>query len=259
VAESRDRLFPETRATPGQNAKKQAFFSYSHSDKAFVSFVFGDLRALDLDIWIDELEMGPGDSLVDKIGAGISESDFVVAFLSEASIQSNWVRTELAIAATKGIRDNSVVVLPVLLNSIQPSEIPPYLSHLIYMDLRAGRKYDESLAALVGRLSPKSVQLGASEIQTPLWRKVLMMDDARSQRLVSAGIGDLRDWALDYLVNALGRPDGTERHWAYTALGKLGGAVGRRAVEQGLNDKDNFARLGAERAWKKIADGAAGI
>jgi hypothetical protein len=229
----------------------QVFFSYAHRDSAFVRFVFDDLKALDLNLWIDRLEMGPGDSLVDKIGAGISESDFVVAFLSEASIQSNWVRTELAIAATKGIRDNRVFVLPVLVNSIEPSEIPPYLSHLIYVDLRAGRKYDESLAELAGRLSPASVQLGVSEIQTPLWRKVLMIDDARSQRLVSAGTGELRDWALDYLVNALGRPDGTERHWAYTALGRVGGAVGWRAVEQGLDDKDNFARLGAERAWKK--------
>jgi TIR domain len=259
MADTRNPLFPRAKSPVEKQEKHQIFFSYAHRDGAFVRFVFDDLKALKLNLWIDSLEMAPGDSLVDKIGAGISESDFVVAFLSETSIQSNWVRTELAIAATKGIRDNRVFVLPVLVNSIGPSEIPPYLSHLIYVDLREGRKYDASLAELVGRLSPQSTQLGVSEIRTPLWRKVLTIDDARSQRLVSAADGDLREWILDYLMAAVGRPDGVERHWVYTALGKMGGVAVRRVLEQGLHDRDNFARLGAERAWKRIAGEAAGI
>ena len=49
------------------------FISYSSQDRAFVRKLVADLRASSMPIWFAEWELGPGDSLIDKIGEGIEQ------------------------------------------------------------------------------------------------------------------------------------------------------------------------------------------
>ncbi len=46
------------------------------------------------------------------------------------------------------------------------------------------------------------------------------------------------------------KPDPTERHWIYVALGMIGSKKSKPVVRKGLSEEDEFARLGAEEAWK---------
>jgi hypothetical protein len=48
------------------------------------------------------------------------------------------------------------------------------------------------------------------------------------------------------------KPDPTERHWIYIALGKIESKKTKSALKKGLSDENEFARLGAEESWKLI-------
>ena len=53
---------------------------------------------------------------------------------------------------------------------------------------------------------------------------------------------------VDFLMKAMSKPDPYERYWVYIALGLIGSDRAKVLVEEGLTDKDKFARSGAERA-----------
>lgn len=61
----------------------------------------------------------------------------------------------------------------------------------------------------------------------------------------------MQNQVADVLVEVLrAKPDPTERHWIYVALGMIGGKKSKPVVKKGLSEEDEFARLGAEEAWK---------
>lgn len=68
-----------------------------------------------IDAWYDDWEISGGDSLRRKIELGIKESGFFLAFLSENSLNSEWVQTELDAALVKTI-EGRMQLVPVLLN-----------------------------------------------------------------------------------------------------------------------------------------------
>lgn len=230
--------------------KRRVFLSYGHQDRAFVRFLANDVRATSVSIWMDELEILPGDSLIGKISEGLSDSDHVVACLSKSSVQSEWVRTELEIAATRGIREKQAVVLPLLVNGVESQDIPTFLSHLLYVDFRRAAGYDDALEQLVRRIAPDQLVRGEGELAAPLQSNVLTIDASRAQQLVAAASSGLLDWVTSYLISSVKKPDPTERHWIYWALGKIGGKAAEDLLEKGLEDVDEFARLSAQ-SWRK--------
>jgi hypothetical protein len=63
----------------------------------------------------------------------------------------------------------------------------------------------------------------------------------------------LRNQVIDYLVEEMHkREDPTERYWIYIALGEIGGKRAKAAINEGLSDVNEFARLGAEAAYNII-------
>lgn len=69
----------------------KVFISYSHEDRPVVERLAQDLRIYGFDVWIDFWSMRAGDSLLKKIGEGITEAAFFLVALSKASIASDWV------------------------------------------------------------------------------------------------------------------------------------------------------------------------
>lgn len=228
---------------------KRVFVSYGHLDRLFVRFLAHDIRATRVKLWMDELEILPGDSLLGKISKGLTDSDYVVACLSQTSVKSDWVRTELEIAATRGIREKRAIVVPLLVDTVKSERVPAFLSHLLYVDFRQACDYDDSLTQLVRRIAPAQLVHNEGEIAPPLHSNVLAIDASRAQQLVTAASSGLGDWVTAYLISALRRPDPTERHWTYWALGRIGGKAAEDALEKGLEDEDEFARVAA-RTWK---------
>lgn len=77
---------------------EKVFISCSHGDTNFADHLVLDLRASDVPATYDKWLLRVGDSIIQKIAAEVSEADSVIALLSPASVESNWVKKELALA-----------------------------------------------------------------------------------------------------------------------------------------------------------------
>src|ERR1035437_10266650 len=70
------------------------FLSHSSCDKPFVrelaEFLGQDGQ---IQVWLDEREIGFGENIVGKIGEGL-DSEFILLILSPDAVESNWVKEE---------------------------------------------------------------------------------------------------------------------------------------------------------------------
>jgi hypothetical protein len=126
------------------------FISHNSLDKPFARKLSGDLESEGLRTWVDEAEILPGDSIVQKIESGIEEMQYLGIVLSPRSVQSAWVRQELDMALVEGLATREIKVLPLL---IENCIIPLSLRHIKYADFRYD--YDSGLKNLLRRLRPE--------------------------------------------------------------------------------------------------------
>ncbi|MCW5939192.1 MAG: toll/interleukin-1 receptor domain-containing protein [Fimbriimonadaceae bacterium] len=110
----------------------KSFISHASEDKPeFATPLATALLATGVDVWIDEWEMGPGDSLIQKIfSEGIKNSDAVVIILSATSITKPWVQKELNVAAVNNIQ-SAMKLIPV---RVDESEVHEVLKDLFWID-----------------------------------------------------------------------------------------------------------------------------
>jgi hypothetical protein len=84
------------------------FISHSSEDKSFVLRLAADLAIAGVPVWLDSWELGPGDSLMEKIQTGVTISSFVIVVVSPASLKSKWVRQELKAGLLKEAKTKQV-------------------------------------------------------------------------------------------------------------------------------------------------------
>ncbi len=83
-------------------------------------------------MWVDTWEMLPGDSLVTKIFVeGLDNASTVIVVISANSLHKRWVAEELGAAVVKRIEDG-VRLIPVVLDSLQPVDVPAPIRHLLF-------------------------------------------------------------------------------------------------------------------------------
>ena len=99
-------------------------------------------------VWIDRWEINVGDSLIDRIESAMKDASALVVILSKASVQSNWVKRELNVVLTREIRENCVLILPVLK---EECNIPTFLLDKFYADFT--RDQDRGFQALLEGVS----------------------------------------------------------------------------------------------------------
>lgn len=128
---------------------KSIFMSHSSKDKFFVRTLAQHLRGSGINVWLDEAEINIGDSLTEKIGEAIENTDYVGVVLSHNSINSEWVQRELQIALQKEIKGKKVVVLPILIEAV---EIPPFLRDKLYADFTSPERFENELSKLMKAL-----------------------------------------------------------------------------------------------------------
>lgn len=134
-----DKLFG-SRTTP------RVFLSHSHQDQRFVRSLGSRLKENGVKVWIDEGEILHGESLIEKLAAAIDRVDLVLAVISPASVESEWVKKELAIAMTQEIKKRRVKVIPILRRDCQP---PPFLEDKLYADFTSSYRQQKSFPHLV--------------------------------------------------------------------------------------------------------------
>ena len=108
----------------------RVFLSYSTHDAEQVSPVAEALRKKGITPWIDQSEIGTGDSIFQEIERGLDESRYFVLFLSQAYLQSEWTRDELSAAYYQARLSNERKILVVRLDDIP---LPNLLAHRRYV------------------------------------------------------------------------------------------------------------------------------
>jgi TIR domain-containing protein len=100
------------------------FISYAHEDVELARAIQARLEAEGFKVWIDEGALRAGDSLIQSIATAIHEMEFVVALITEASVDSRWCQHEIRLAMTSGLNREGVKVLPVRVGEVPiPGEL----------------------------------------------------------------------------------------------------------------------------------------
>ena len=131
------------------------FISHTSKDKEFAKKLASDLKASDLDVFTYFDAIMPGDSITEKIGSAILNSDAIVLLLSHQSAKSPWVSSEIALAKAAQSKAKQPRILPVVIE--QHSDIPFFIKDLLYLDLSDDQKYKENLPMLIKSLSRSDV------------------------------------------------------------------------------------------------------
>ena len=105
------------------------FICHNSKDHDFVFKLISKMKKEQIVIWIDDWEIDIGDSIIEKVNEGLEASDFLIAIISENSIESNWVKRELNSTLQRQLNDRDITILPVLLD-FDPTNLPRLISDI---------------------------------------------------------------------------------------------------------------------------------
>lgn len=246
------------------------FLSYSHKDRPTVARIASDLHALDVPVWWDKWELKVGDSLTQKIEQGIDGAGYLCVVLSQASVQSDWVKRELTAGYVRELEGKSVFVLPLLL---EPCQIPLFLRDKVYADFSSS--YEAGFATLIERVAPRidphiagglssedvvrveaAVRL-ISEKDRPVyvhWLQSRLLSNADVER--RAAIVALHELSVPDLLGhllAMAKDESSSiRRLVAIYLGMLSHAAGSSTLHELTQDKVSGVRAAARDALKKL-------
>jgi hypothetical protein len=128
----------------------KVFLSHASEDKdRFVLDFARQLRENGVDAWLDQWEMKPGDSLVEKIfEEGLKEARAVIVVLSKVSVQKPWVQEELNTSVVNRI-SRGTRLIPVV---IDDCEIPESLRSTLWQRVDDIANYDQSLQRILSAI-----------------------------------------------------------------------------------------------------------
>jgi hypothetical protein len=107
-----------------------------------------ELRLRGHDVWLDEWEIGLGDSVIGEMDSGLDAATYVVLCYSSSGVHSPWMGREWMSALARQLSGANVKLLPVVLTGGGP---PAVMADIKYVDLSAdwNRGIDRLSAAIV--------------------------------------------------------------------------------------------------------------
>jgi hypothetical protein len=87
--------------------------SYSTKDHEFVARIYADLQENGVRCWYAPHDMESGKKILEQIEIAIQLNDRLVLIPSDHSMNSEWVKTEIAYARTKELKENRRVLFPI--------------------------------------------------------------------------------------------------------------------------------------------------
>jgi hypothetical protein len=130
----------------------KVFFSYARADAEFVLKLANDLRSAGVSLWIDQLDIPPGERWDSAVENALKVSPYLLVVLSPASVASQNVMDEVAFAL-----ENKKKIVPVLHTRCT---IPFRIQRLQYVDFTAtySNGYTQLLSALNVAQSAQTTQ-----------------------------------------------------------------------------------------------------
>lgn len=133
------------------------FFSYSRFDSAFTLRLASDLRNAGAIVWLDQLDIAPGNRWDSEIEKALTESDCVLAVISPKSLASDNAMDEISYAL-----EEKKKVIPILLTN---TETPFRLRRLQRVDFTCD--YDTGFRQLLHALHLEKTK-AASPVKEPI-------------------------------------------------------------------------------------------
>lgn len=113
----------------------QVFLSYARPDSAMVQKIARGLEQAGIGVWFD-IMIKPGSEWMRDIERELSNANFVAFFISQNSVESAWVGTEVRVALHRQLSgEGGAVILPILL---EDADVPPLLRQFQWIDMRDG-------------------------------------------------------------------------------------------------------------------------
>jgi hypothetical protein len=91
------------------------FISFSTKDQDFADRLYADLQAKKVRCWFAPHDLKPGQKLHDQIDVAIRVHEKLLLVLSPQSINSEWVKTEIAKARKREVKEGRRMLFPVRL------------------------------------------------------------------------------------------------------------------------------------------------
>jgi hypothetical protein len=108
---------------------KKIFVSYSHEDASPATQITRALEEAGFRLWIDQQEIRPGDSFLERMNEGLEDASYFLLLLSSAAVSSRWVTKEWMATLASG----GTVIIPVRLDD---TPLPLLLRDVVYVDMR---------------------------------------------------------------------------------------------------------------------------
>jgi hypothetical protein len=125
----------------------RVFVSHRGCDLASALRLASELREHGHEVWLDEWEIGVGDSIVQRIDDGLMTSAYLVLCYSAAGTLAPWMSREWMSTLARQLNGARVQILPVRLTGGAP---PAILADIKYADLAAD--WSAGVAALCAAL-----------------------------------------------------------------------------------------------------------
>jgi hypothetical protein len=182
------------------------FVSYSTQDKHFIDELVTDLRAAQVDVWYDNWEIQPGESLQTRIfEEGIDRCDLFAIYLTKNSINSEWCRKELNKALTNHIEGNGVY-LSIFVDSEDTLDSLPEEIKTYRIPTLSKAQYSRTLGQLISRawealqntkrlINPRNNILCGTNIMESIYRRSEFVKKV-NRSLIVAG-PNLRGWLTE--------------------------------------------------------------
>lgn len=148
-------------ARPQEMRPPKVFISYSWDSpehKQWVAQLGGYLRQHGIDVILDQWHVRYGDDLAAFMNRSVREADRVLvicteAYLEKAIRRAGGVGYELMMVSGELMRDvGTAKFIPVVVQSLEPSKLPPDLATRLFFDLRYGPTYNDKLLELAREL-----------------------------------------------------------------------------------------------------------
>lgn len=116
-----EKLYYDKFTDPGslEKANIGVFLSHSSKDKHMVRYFRERLEGYGINCWLDEAEISYGESLIWKISKALDDVDYIAVFISDNSIESDWVRYELDKANEIERTEQSFRIVPIVLGDCE--------------------------------------------------------------------------------------------------------------------------------------------
>jgi hypothetical protein len=149
------------------------FISHSSKDKSLIDkYLLTFEKEISLKIpsnfWYDKWNIPAGGNIHRSVENGITDSDFVIVFISKNSIESGWVEKEWQSKHNEEIETRKIQVIVVIIDETQPKELPPFLLSKKALLLR---EFDDSSEMF--RILSSDIANSLNEINNELISKFL--------------------------------------------------------------------------------------